>query len=107
MFTIKKLPEKIKDVNSCCPSTMKGKKFINPWPSIKSQTNKRHLLETYFRFLTRKSFRKLPEEKFVKVDVNLKDLNDYSKHQNEVALQVTWLGHAATFLQSKIYKKKK
>jgi L-ascorbate metabolism protein UlaG (beta-lactamase superfamily) len=99
MFTIKKLPEKLKDPNGCCPSVMKGKKFINPWPSSKSQSNKRHAMETYIRFLTRRSFRKLPEEKFVKVDVDLKTLNDYSQQQDSVALQVTWLGHAATFLQ--------
>jgi len=75
------------------------KKIIMKWPSSKSQSNKRHALETYIRFLTRRSFRKLPEEKFVKVDVDLKTLNEYPHHQNSVALQVTWLGHAATFLQ--------
>jgi len=64
-------------------------------------------METYIRFLTRRSFRKLPEEKFVKVDVDLKTLNDYSQQQDSVALQVTWLGHAATFLQSKILRYKK
>ncbi|ORX44521.1 Metallo-hydrolase/oxidoreductase [Piromyces finnis] len=99
MYNVKKLPKKLKVISDCCPSIKKGGKFINPWPSSKSQSKKKHFFETYLRFITRRSFRKQPEEKFVKVDVDLKSLNEYSQNQNDVALQVTWLGHAATFLQ--------
>jgi len=99
MYTVKKLSERQKDKSGCCPSINVGGKYVNPWPSSKSQSKKSHSLETVFRVLTRKSFKKLPEEKYVKVDVDLKAINDYSKNERKIAMQLVWFGHAATLLQ--------
>jgi len=99
MYTVKKLPERQKDKNGCCPSININGKYINPWPSSKSQNKKSHLLGTIFRVLTRKSFKKLPKENYVKVDVDLKSINDYSNNEKKIAMQLVWFGHAATLLQ--------
>jgi len=98
MYSIKKLPERQKDPNGCCSSVKVENKFINPWPSSKSRTQG-HFWETFFRVATRKSFKKLPEEKFVKIDVDLDTINSYSENEKDIAVQLTWFGHAAVFLQ--------
>eukprot|EP00833_Pecoramyces_ruminatium_P013705 jgi/Orpsp1_1/1187737/evm.model.d7180000059800.1 len=98
MYTVNKLPEREKDQNGCCSSVKIGNKYINPWPSCKSRT-KSHFWETFFRVATRKSFKKLPEENFVKVDVDLDAINNYSENEKDIALQLTWLGHSAVLLQ--------
>jgi len=58
-------------------------------------------LETIFRVLTRKSFKRLPKEDYVKVDVDLKSINDYLKNEKKISMQLVWFGHAAILLQSK------
>jgi len=39
----------------------------------------------------------------LKVDLNLQAIIDYHKDDKNIALQLTWLGHAAFLLQSKYF----
>ncbi|KAG4085815.1 Metallo-hydrolase/oxidoreductase [Neocallimastix lanati (nom. inval.)] len=98
MYSVKKLPGRPKDINVCCPSVKVGNKYINPWPSSKNRS-KSHFWETFFRVATRRSFKKLPEKDFVKVDVNLEAINSYIEKEKDIALQLIWFGHAAALLQ--------
>ena len=54
MFTIKKLPEKLKDPNGCCPSVMKGKKFINPVSNYNKYEYHLNLFFFFFFFSIKK-----------------------------------------------------
>ncbi|ORX83568.1 Metallo-hydrolase/oxidoreductase [Anaeromyces robustus] len=53
----------------------------------------------FLRVITRRSFKRLSKEDYVKVDVDLKSINDYSIYEDDIGLQLTWFGHAAALLQ--------
>jgi len=100
MYHIKKLPERQKDPETCCGSVKEGKKYINPWPSATRREGSNanfsagKLLDFFKTTLT------IPERnQKLKVDLDLKAINDYHEDDKNIALQLTWLGHAAFLLQ--------
>jgi len=100
MIHIKKLPERQKDPEICCGSVKEGNKYINPWPSAtpRKGTKSRFPMSVLFKFL-KTTVTKPERNQKLKVDLDLKAINDYHNDDKNIALQLTWLGHAAFLLQ--------
>jgi len=99
MNYINKLPERKKDSETCCGSVKKGKKYINPWPSATpreaSDGEGFNIIGDFIKnaFVAREGNLKL------KVDLNIQTITDYHNDDKNIAMQLTWLGHAAFLLQ--------
>ncbi|ORX44511.1 Metallo-hydrolase/oxidoreductase [Piromyces finnis] len=101
MFYIKKLPEREKNPETCCASVKKGKEYINPWPSATPREASKEVkgIESLFMEYIKNAFRSKEKNQKLKVELDLKAINDYAEDDKNIALQLTWLGHAAFLLQ--------
>jgi len=100
MNYLKKLPERQKDPETCCGSVKEGKKYINPWPSATPRKASKGFLEAgKVAGYIKKSLSSAEGNQKLKVDLDIKAISDYHKDDKNIALQLTWLGHAAFLLQ--------
>jgi len=100
MNYLKKLPERPKDPETCCGSVKEGNKYINPWPSAtQREASKSYLTPGKMLNYFKTSLFGGIENQKLKVDLNLQAITDYHKDDKNIALQLTWLGHAAFLLQ--------
>jgi len=102
MHYLKKLPEREKNPETCCPSVKEGQKFINPWPSvtIREKSSKApNFFAGIFSEYIKNSFVIREKNQKLKVDLDLKAITDYHEDEKNTAMQLTWLGHAANLLQ--------
>ncbi|KAG4084441.1 Metallo-hydrolase/oxidoreductase [Neocallimastix lanati (nom. inval.)] len=105
MYYLKKLPERQKSPETCCKSVKENDKFINPWPSAvtrekssNSVDGKMFFSELFSKYITN-SITARETNKKLKVDLNLKAITEYSENDKDIAMQLTWFGHAACLLQ--------
>jgi len=100
MNFLKKLPERQKDPETCCGSVKNGNKYVNPWPSAtpRAASEKSSKSAVLYDYIKTNITGKSGNEK-LKVDLDLKAITDYHKDDKNIALQLTWLGHAAFLLQ--------
>jgi L-ascorbate metabolism protein UlaG (beta-lactamase superfamily) len=100
MNYLKKLPERPKDPETCCGSVKEGNKYVNPWPSATQREASKSYLTPgkMLNYLKTSVFGGIANQK-LKVDLNLQAIIDYHKDDKNIALQLTWLGHAAFLLQ--------
>ncbi|ORY87332.1 Metallo-hydrolase/oxidoreductase, partial [Neocallimastix californiae] len=101
MIYLKKLPERQKDPETCCPSVKKGNVYINPWPSAT------HRKATYRGLLSKRlsgyftsSLTAKEKNLSLMVDLDLMAIKDYHEDEKNIAMQLTWLGHSAFLLQT-------
>jgi len=101
MIHIKKLPERQKDPETCCGSVKQNNKYINPWPSATPREASKENKFTAGKLLgfIKKSFSSGESNQKLKVDLDIKAITDYHENDNNIAMQLTWLGHAAFLLQ--------
>jgi len=101
MIHIKKLPERQKDPETCCGSVKQKDKYINPWPSATPREASKENKFTAGKLLgfIKKSFASGESNQKLKVDLDIKAITDYHENDNNIAMQLTWLGHAAFLLQ--------
>eukprot|EP00833_Pecoramyces_ruminatium_P002250 jgi/Orpsp1_1/1176282/evm.model.c7180000057027.1 len=100
MNYLKKLPERQKNSETCCPSVKEGKVYINPWPSAteRKATYKSLLPKRISGYIT-SSITAREKNKSLKVDLDLNAIKDYHENDKNIAMQLTWLGHSAFLLQ--------
>jgi len=101
MFYIKKLPDREKNPETCCASVKKGKQYVNPWPSADPREASKEVkgIGSLLGDYVKNAFRIKEKNQKLKVDLDLKAITDYSEDDKNIALQLTWLGHAAFLLQ--------
>ncbi|ORX83563.1 Metallo-hydrolase/oxidoreductase [Anaeromyces robustus] len=98
---LKKLPERQKDPETCCGSTKQGKKYINPWPSAtpRAAAKNSNIGSEFLKAYIKNAFVEREKNTSLKVDLDLKSINEYHEDDKNIAMQLTWLGHAAFLLQ--------
>jgi len=100
MNYLKKLPERDKNPDTCCASVKEGDVYINPWPSAiwRKSTFKGLLARRVYGYFTSSLFGREKNQE-LKVDLDIKAVNDYHEDDKNIAMQLIWLGHSAFLLQ--------
>jgi len=99
MNVIRRLPAREKNPETCCASKKVNGKYVDPWPSHRYREGKRIVNALKTLKAMAYSFVAQEKNKKLKVDVDLKAINQYYENSNENNIQLTWLGHAAFLLQ--------
>ncbi|ORX52542.1 Metallo-hydrolase/oxidoreductase [Piromyces finnis] len=96
----RKLPEREKNPETCCPSVKEGKIYKNPWPSAtwRKSTYKGLLARRIYGYFTSSIFGREKNQQ-LKVDLDFEAINNYHNDDKNIAMQLIWLGHAAFLLQ--------
>lgn len=104
MNYIKKLEERQKNPENCCASVKEGKKYINPWPSFaRREGSKEYSPYKIFSGYMKNFFSGNEKHESLKVNLDLESITNYSKDDKNIAMQLTWLGHAAFLLQINLF----
>jgi len=100
MNYLKKLPERKKSPETCCSSVKEENKYMNPWQSaIPREATKNPVgFGMLFDFL-KTTFTTPERNQKLKVELDIEAISSYCEDDKNIALQYTWLGHAAVLLQ--------
>ncbi|OUM61841.1 hypothetical protein PIROE2DRAFT_12045 [Piromyces sp. E2] len=76
--------------------------MVEMWPSANPREASKEVkgIESLLGDYIKNAFRGKEKNQKLKVDLDLKAITDYSEDDKNIALQLTWLGHAAFLLQT-------